>query len=306
MNQILSTGDKQEKSNTNKIIKVFCIIIIVFSIFFIIQGAYALIKGKSETVEKNADVPNVEIESNNGKATIKITHNKGINKVIYSWNDGEETTLDVENKSEFEEILVIPNGDCTLNITVIDSNNIEKRYERHFEYDPNVDTILPEINISAVPGKITIEATDNKEMSYMVYKWNDGEEIKVEVSGEDTKKIKEEIDAKKGKNTLNVVAVDKNGNKKEEKKEIFGASKPKISIGKLGADLVIKVTDDDEVTKVEYNLNGTVYTKENTGDNKKEFEFKQEMKQGENIIAIRAYNKSGLVQEYVGKCTYNP
>lgn len=306
MNQILSTGDKQEKSNINKIIKVFCIIIIIFSIFFIIQGTYALIKNKDNQIAENRDVPTVTIDSNNGKATIKVTHNKSINKVMYSWGDGEIATVDAKNASELEETVVMPNENCTLNITVIDSDNKETKYKQYFEYDPNVDIALPEINISAVPGKIIIEAKDNVEMAYIEYRWNDEEVTKVEPSGEDKTKITKEIDVKKGNNILKVVAVDKSGNKKEDEKEILGASKPKISVGKSGADLVIKVTDDDEVTKVEYNLNGTTYTKENTGDNKKEFEFKHELKQGENIIAIKAYNKSGLVQEFVGKCTYNP
>lgn len=39
---------------------------------------------------------------------------------------------------------------------------------------------------------------------------------------------------------------------------------------------------------------------------KKEFEFKETMQQGENIIVIKAYNKSGLVQEFAGKTTYQP
>ena len=114
----------------------------------------------------------------------------------------------------------------------------------------------------------------------------------------------QEIEVKKGRNTLTIVAVDKNGNSKKEEKDILGASKPKISVGKSGGELVIKVTDDDEVTKVEYNLNGTDYTKENTNENKKEFEIRQALQQGENKITIKAYNKSGLVQEFSGKCNY--
>ncbi len=306
MNQILSTGDKQEKSNINNIVRFFCIIIIVFSIFFIVQGTYALVKNKDERTIAKGDEPTVTIDSQGGNAIINIKHNKAINKVLYSWDNGEQMEIDAQNKTEISETVVVPNGNCVLNISVIDSNGVEKKYQKQFEYDPSVDIALPEINISAVPGKITIEAKDNVEMAYITYKWNDEQEVKVEASGEDRTKIVQEIEVKKGSNTLNVVATDKAGNTKQDTRDILGASKPKISVGKSGADLVIKVTDEEEVTKVEYNFNGTTYTKENTGENKKEFEFKQTMQQGENVIVIKAYNKSGLVQEFAGKTTYQP
>lgn len=301
MNQILSTGDKQEKSNINNIIRVFCVIIIVFSIFFIVQGTYALVKSKNEKIISSADRPNVSIDSKGGSAVINVKNNKSISKVLYSWDNGESMEIDAQNKTELAETVVVPNGDCTLNISVIDSNGLVSKYEQKFEYDPSVDLASPEINISAVPGKITIEAKDNVEMGYITYKWNDEQEVKVEVSGEDRTKIVQEIEVKKGSNTLKVVATDKAGNTKQDERDILGASKPKIVVGKSGSDLVIKVTDEEQVTKVEYTINGSQYTQENTGDNKKEFVFKVGMKQGENVIVIKAYNKSGLVQEFAGK-----
>lgn len=304
MNQILFTGDKQAKSNINNIIRVFCIIIIVFSIFFIIQGTYALVKNKDEKSIIKNDMPNITIETQNGNAIINVKHNKSISKVLYSWDNGETMEIDAQNKIELTETVVVPNGDCTLNISVIDSNKIEYKKQFKIKFDPSIDMVLPEINISAIPGKITIEAKDNVEMAYIIYKWNNEQEVKVEASGEDRKKIVKEIDVKKGSNVLNVTAIDKAGNTKQDKQEIIGTSKPEVSVSKSGADLIIKVTDEDEVTKVEYNFNGTIDTKENTGENKKQFEFKLEMKKGENVIVIKAYNKSGLVQEFVGKATY--
>lgn len=301
MNQILFTGDKQEKSNINNIIRVFCVIIIVFSIFFIVQGTYALVKSKDEKTISSADRPNVSIDSKGGSAVINVKNNKSISKVLYSWDNGESMEIDAQNKTEIAETVVVPNGDCTLNISVIDSNGVVSKYEQKFEYDPSVDLVSPEINISAVPGKITIEAKDNVEMGYITYKWNDEQEVKVEVSGKDRTKIVQEIEVKKGSNILKVVATDKAGNTKQDERDILGASKPKIVVGKSGSDLVIKVTDEEQVTKVEYTLNGTQYTQENTGNNKKEFVFKVGMKQGENVIVIKAYNKSGLVQEFAGK-----
>lgn len=304
MNQILFTGDKQPNSSINNIIRVFCIIVIVFSIFFIIQGTYALVKNKDEKSIIKNDMPNITIETQGGNAIISVKHNKSISKVLYSWDNGEAMQIDAQDKTEINETVVVPNGDCTLNISVIDSNKIEYRKQFKIEFDPSIDMVLPEINISAVPGKITIEAEDNVEMAYIIYKWNDEQEVKVEVSGEEHKKIIKEIEVKKGFNVLNVTATDKAGNTKQYNQEIIGTSKPKVSVGKSGSDLIIKVTDEDEVTKVEYDFNGTIDTKENTEQNKKQFEFKLKMKKGENVILIKAYNKSGLVQEFAGKTTY--
>ncbi len=306
MNQILSTGDKNEKANINNIIRVFCIIIIVFAIFFIIQGIYALVKSKDEKVITTSNKPNVIIDSNGGKAIINVNSNNNISKLIYSWDNGEQTEINAQNKNKINQEVLVPNGNCKLNIVIIDSNGTSYKFEKMFEYDPNIDVVMPEIKINTIPGKITIEAKDNVEMSYITYKWNDEQEIRVGASGEDLSKIVQEIEVKKGSNKLKVSATDKAGNTAYEENDILGASKPKVTVGKFGSNLIIKVTDDDEVTKVEYNFNGTNYTKENTGENKKEFEFKQEMKQGENVIVIKAYNKSGLVKEYAGKTNFQP
>ena len=201
MNQILYSGGKKEKNNITKIVKAFCIIIIVFSLFFIVQGTYALVTKDSKTKigAKSDSTPNVNVTSQGGKAILDISHSKGISKVEYSWNDGEKTSIDENNKTQIKEELVVPNGDCVLNITIVDSDGIETKCEKKFEYDPSTDVTLPEINIKAVPGKITIEAKDNVEMSYITYKWNDEQENKVEVSGDDKTKITQEIEVKKGR-----------------------------------------------------------------------------------------------------------
>lgn len=303
MNQILSTGDNNEKSNINNVIKVFCVILVIFAIFLISIGVYSFIKNKKLEKAINSNLPTITIETKNGTANLKVTHTKSMDKIVYSWNEGEKTVIKADRNTQIEKSIIVPSEDCTLNISVFDIDGIETKYQRVFKYDPNADIAAPEIKISAVPGKIKIDVEDNKEMSYITYKWNDEEPIKVEASGEELNKMSEEIEVRKGNNKLKIVAVDKSGNTKEEEQEIIGASKPKINVSRSGSVLTIKITDDDEVKKVVYNLNGTVETKENTGENKQEFEFNVELKQGENLIAIQAYNKSGLTALYTGKAT---
>ena len=131
MNQILYSGGKKEKNNITKIVKAFCIIIIVFSLFFIVQGTYALVTKDSKTKigAKSDSTPNVNVTSQGGKAILDISHSKGISKVEYSWNDGEKTSIDENNKTQIKEELVVPNGDCVLNITIVDSDGIETKCE---------------------------------------------------------------------------------------------------------------------------------------------------------------------------------
>ena len=83
-----------------------------------------------------------------------------------------------------------------------------------------------------------------------------------------------------------------------------GITKPTIDLKKSKGEIIIKVSDEKEVTKVEYEINGVKYTKENTGENKKEFEIRDLLVKGTNIIKVTAYNKDGLTAEKTGKCTY--
>ena len=94
------------------------------------------------------------------------------------------------------------------------------------------------------------------------------------------------------------------GNTASEDKEIITVTKPTIELKKNKGEIIIKVSDNEEVTKVVYEINGTIYTKENNGDNKKEFEIRDLLSKGKNIIKVTADNKEGLTAEKVGQCTY--
>ena len=305
MNQILSTQDKEEvkESNVKNIVKVFCIIIAVFAILLIALGVFSFIKNKKWQNTVNSNLPQVTIETKNGEADVKVTHTKSLKKFIYYWNKGEKTVVNLDNKTEMEKVLVVPTEDCTLNITIVDVDGIQSKFKREFKYDPNADIAAPEIKVSAAAGKIVIDVTDNDKLDYITYRWNDDEPTKVQAEGEDLSKISQSVDVIKGTNKLKVYAIDKSGNTKEFEEDVIGASKPKVDVKRSGAELIIKVTDEEEVTKVVYNLNGTTKTVENTTENKKEFEFRVTLKEGANVIALQAYNKAGLHSTFAGKST---
>lgn len=305
MNQILFTGDKNERLEINKIVRVFCIIIIIFAIFLVAQGAYFLLKkDNNSSSAKSVKAPEVVATANGSNVTIEAKHEIAIEKLYYSWSNGEETQINANGEKEINKEVVLPNEDTTLNIRIIDSNKQEYKFTKEFKYSENVDVVKPKIELSSVPGNVVVLVTDNKEISNVEYRWNDEEPVKIEINAEDKTKIEEKIEVREGKNKLTVTAVDASGNNTLEEKEIVTVTKPIIEIKRSKGELIIKVSDEEEVTKVVYEINGTQYTKENTGENKKELEIRDLLSKGENIIKVTAYNKGGLTAEKIGKCTY--
>ena len=306
MNQILFTGDKNQKNKTNKIIIIFCIIIVFFAIVLIGQGIFFLTKQNNEIArKKKIEIPEVVANADGANVNIIIKHEIAIKNVYYSWKNGEETELNnVNNSKNINEKVVLQNEDTTLNLRIIDEKNEEYKFSKDFKYTETKDVVKPRILLSSVTGNVVITVTDNKEISYIEYKWNDEEIIKIEATEENKIKMEQKIEAREGKNKLTVIAVDASGNEASADKDIITVTKPTIELKRSKGEIIIRVTDDEEVTKVVYEINGEVYTKENTGENKKLFEIRDLLVKGDNLIKVTAYNKAGLTAEKVGKCTY--
>lgn len=131
MNQILFV-DRPKKGNSldiKTIIKIFAIILIIVAVILIGKGIFSLISSnKNKTVAK----PTVQILEDNGKAQINITSSKAISKIVYSWNEEEEHTLQGRGQTVINEKIEIPVGTNTLNIKVIDIDNKEYSYTKEF------------------------------------------------------------------------------------------------------------------------------------------------------------------------------
>lgn len=307
MNQILFTGDKNNSLETKKIIKIFSIIIIIFAVLLIILGGYLFFNHKRNTdIAKQVEVPTVVVEAKNGTAKINITSQIIFKNIFYSWKNGQESEfVNAKGKSELSEEIFLPNEDTVLNLRMIDINDHEFKYSQEFKYIETKDNAKPRITLSSnTTGKIDITVTDNKEIAEVQYKWNDTEPIKIELAEDQKTNVTYQIAALEGKNKLTVIAKDTSENESQAEKEIVTVTKPTITLKKSKGEIIIRVSDDEEVTKVEYEINGTKYVKENTGENKKEFEIRDLLVKGENLIKVTAYNKAGLTAEKVGKCTY--
>ena len=211
MNQILYTGDKKQKVEINKIVIVFAIIIIIFALFLIGQGIYFLSKkGNRKVIEGNkANAPEVTANAEGSSVEISIKHGIAMEKIFYSWKNGEENEINnVSGKMEVNEKVLLPNEDTTLNIRIIDQNNEEYKVEKEFKYNSNIDVVKPKIQLASITGNVLATIIDNKEISYIEYNWNDEEAVRVKANEDQKTKMEYKIPAKEGKNKLTILAVD--------------------------------------------------------------------------------------------------
>lgn len=306
MNQIVYTGDNQPKIGINKIVIFFTIIIILFAIALIGQGIFFL----SKTNKKNADnvkidPPEIITNAEGNNIELKIKHVISLNKVFYSWGNGQENEIkDVEGKNEKTQTILAPNEDSTLNIRIIDQNNEEYKFSKEFKYNETVDVVKPRIDLTSIIGNVVATVTDNKEISYIEYHWNDEQPVRVQVEEQNKTKLEYKIAVKEGKNKITVVAVDASGNTATKEIETQTVTRPTIDLKKSKGEIIIKVSDEKGITKVEYEINGVKYTKEISEENKKEFEIRDLLVRGTNIIKVTAHNIDGLTAEKTGKCIY--
>jgi len=303
MNQILSFQTMgNSKIQLKKVIRFFSIFIILFALILIIEGSFGFYRNKNKKVIIK-ETPNINIQRDNGTTILNITSNIGVQKVIYSWNDGIEDSVEEGGKNNVEVKIPTTIGTNDLNIKIIDSNGntivynpVKISYEENQEENVNweetikTDKTKPKVSIESVKGKIVITATDDVKMSYVTYSWNGEEENKITGLSDDEKTLTTEIDStnvKKGTNKLIVKAYDKAGNVETVEKEVQGANGSEIKVNQENGELVVNVKNDINITKIEYNFNGEEKTIDNI--NQKEYTFKLQMKDGENKISISAY-----------------
>lgn len=306
MNQILSTSmpmdnkkKKEKKVNTNpvaikSILKFFAIAMLIFGIFTIGTGAYAVFKNQSDQQEQNLE-PSISIEDKDEETILlKVVHKKNIAKLEYRWNDEESTVVNGNNGKYIEKQIKVPSGKNTLHVLVVDEDGKEIPYEKQYERESK-------INFEVSGNKIKITYEGDKKVSYMTYRWDEEEEKTIQIN--DTK-IDQEIDAIKGLHTLTVIVVDEDNNTDTKVQKINGVSKPKITVAVDDAKqhFVIKASDDEKITTIVFRLNqdDNQYYTLNIADmnyNDIQYVLPMELQSGENTIEVTIKNASGVTEE---------
>lgn len=293
MNQILQTENKKDNKQIEigKIVKFFAIAIIIFAIISLGIGIYYILTNNntpSQTEEKKEIKPNVNIEKQGENIVIEIKGEIAISKILYKWNEEEEKTIECENNTNISKTIELPYGTNTLNLTVIDINGEQTKFQKEYI----VDEQKPNIELTVTTDyKIKILVQDKLDLKNIYYSWNNDEKIKINVNSGDKKKIEQIIEIPLGQNTLKVEATNIDEVTSTKELEIRGVKRPNLTFKKQGDNLIIKAEDEVGIKIIEYTLNGQTYQLDY--GNKKVIEYTQALPKGESNMEIRAENKDG-------------
>ena len=297
MNQILAVekpqAKRKHKSGINSILTVFAVILMIFGLGLTSSGGYAFYKSLSSNVDNNvvsssSSKPVITIERESASTiNIVVTHDKAIANVTYTINDEEPVQIDGKNQKEIKQEVELPVGSSTINITAKDVNGISSSYESQTEVEEK-----PTITLEQVDGKIKATVTSKINIDYIMYYWdeNEADAKQFTVNDVETETL---IDVLEGTHTLNVVALDTNGNKTTKQQKVIGDNKPELEVKTNGKVFRIISSDDEALAKIEYSLNsGEVQTEE---INQKEYKKDLELANGKNTLTVTVYNSNGLI-----------
>ena len=159
------------------------------------------------------------------------------------------------------------------------------------------DASKPTIEISVSGNMLNITATDETEMSYLTYSWNNETPTRVNIDSNatDKRELRTSIEVQRGENTLDIVAVDVDGNTATRTENIKGANKPTFEVSADGTNLIINAKDDEGINKIEITVDGAV--SETEPDNLKELQATLPITPGDHTVTIKVTNVNGLSTE---------
>lgn len=293
MNQILDYSPNKggnKSSGSDKIVHFFAIVMILFALVLIVGAGYNFYQNHktSDPVESQEEKANIEVIQEEAQVMIKVEHTKSIEKIIYSWNNGKETTVKSTGESNVQESITLPAGENTLHIKVIDIDGGESTYEGEFTSESGADILNPVIKLEVTDEKkLKITATDETSLDFITYRWNDAEEEQVMATEENKTEIVVEIEILKGKNDLTISAVDSNNNTTTEVKSFNGLTKPEIIIvvaaDKTSADVTVK--HENGLKEIKLKLNDAEYPVP-VEENQKEIMFNVRLAEGANKLEV--------------------
>ena len=313
MNQILDYNPNKSSgggsSGSDKVVRVFALLLACFAICLLVGGGIGLYKNKQKTnVEVEAPTQaKITVKQEDTKIIINVSHDKAIEKLIYSWDSEKETSVKGTGESTLTAEVPVIAGTHTLNIKVIDIEQVETTHEQEFTSDVGEDKLYPVISLEVTEQKkLKITATDETAIDFVTYRWNDEEEVRINAEQEIQQQIITEIEIKKGENNLTIIAVDKANNTSNKQQTFTGLMQPniKVVLSEDKSKLIVTCSHENGISKIEYTLNDKPYAGE--FDNLAEVQFEQLLDEGYNKIIITATSSDGTTTTFGGECTYTP
>ena len=301
MNQILATSNPTTKKTKQKrnggpadiktIVRVFAITMLVFGVFMIGTGSYAIYKdNEANNSEVTKPVITETLNEDSTAVILTVTHDKAIDRIEYSWNDDEVQTITGNGRRYIEQEIEIPGGTNTLNVKAIDIQGQEISTQREFTSEEIINLTISENN------KLKITAESETEIAYMTYRWDEEEEQRVDIN---STTVDQEIDVPMGTHDIMVTLVDVNNETTTKEQTVMGTTKPTINIeaDDAGEYYLITITDETGLERVDLNFRGEqrTITVEN---GEKEVKYKLQLSAGdENRLEITAYNVDGIASD---------
>lgn len=316
MNQILAVENKKkEKVKTKKIrtgrpieikgiVMFFAVIIMVFGLTLAGQGSYALYKDIDDRKPEN--IPYVTIGRVNDKAIVQISSNIEISKLVYSWNNGEESAIPIGSTNAREEITLL-GYDSVLNLTIEDMNGKRVKFQKQYLLT-GVDITKPVVEIETKDGndKMKIVAKDETGIAYITYQWEDGEPVTVNADQQGQTEMIVQVPLTVGLKKIKIIAVDTNGNIEEIQKEITtSTSRPKMTLRRNKQKISIEIEDKDGIKSIKANLNGEEYEITNVNRKKVKVGYLY-LREGNNTISVEVTNVNDYTEKATAELQYNP
>lgn len=294
MNQILSVDNrwKKEKKRSNKsqsdiqgIVKFFAMTILIFGLCMIGTGSYSMYKDSNK---KEINKPTIFVENvSETEITLKVSHDKELTKVTYSWTGKGLNEIDCKGKKSIEEKIAIPSGTNTLTIYASDIDGQEISYQKAYTLESEI-----EINFEVDGNSIKVIAEGENELSYMTYRWDEEEETRIDIND---MKIEQNVNIPVGEHTLTVIVVDSNNQTSTKEQKVKGVTKPKLEVTTDGENFIIKASDGQGLEKVEFIINETEKYWINL-EGRKELEYAYPLHDGENRLKVTIYNTNGVTE----------
>ena len=310
MNQILSVEKKKKKEKKQKqpreprnpyqkadlhtVKLVFAISLIIFGVGLISTGTYAFYKSINEPPTVAVQKPEININQNEDNTlTINATHPNGIRDLVYSWDDGEAIRIEGNNQTTVTQTIELPGGTNTLKVIATEISGESILFEKAYTSNQGI-----QIDLKAEDTNIKATITAENEISFITYKWDDGEEVRQDINSTTGEAI---IEIPEGLHTLTVIAVDINNETATKTQEVRGVKKPKLEVTQDGDNFNVNVSDENGLDKIEFILNGQGYLVRLEGATQRQISYPLE--DGENTLEVTVYNSAGVTETIAVKCT---
>lgn len=306
MNQILYIQKEKKKGNTveiHKIVLFFSISLIVFGLIMLGEGVYGSYKNSEMRAVIDNTTPTIALDREGQQLKISISHIRQLQSVTYNWNNDEDTEMeiDVTAKASIIQRIELPAGENEFNITATDVNGKTSSVSKEFYMETGRDITKPKIDVSVVGNYIKIVATDEKALSYLTYRWNDGEETTIQADVVDSGKIEINVEILRGKNTITIIAVDSSNNTSTREATFEGRVKPTLEVWVVGNQLNIVGKHETGVTKIDYTINGQTYSVQSPQG--PEMKAVQTLEPGYNRVSIVVYSAEDTQENFEGECS---